>query len=68
MISLSLLRFYNQNMSNKKQQTKKEPSVLLGIPDGDIEVDNDAYITKLGGLPVSNTTLLFELRLTCLLK
>ncbi|KAF1806252.1 programmed cell death protein 2 [Mucor lusitanicus] len=39
-------------MSNKKQQTKKEPSVLLGIPDGDIEVDNDAYITKLGGLPV----------------
>ena len=40
-------------MSNKKQQTKKEPSILLGIPDGDIEVDNDAYITKLGGLPVS---------------
>lgn len=55
-------------MSNKKQQTKKEPSVLLGIPDGDIEVDNDAYITKLGGLPVSSTILLFELRLTCLSK
>jgi hypothetical protein len=40
-------------MSNSKKQTKKEPSVLLGIPDGDIEIDNDAYITKLGGLPVS---------------
>lgn len=39
-------------MSNKKQ-VKKEPTVLLGIPDGEIKVDTDAYITKLGGLPVS---------------
>ncbi|GAA5795112.1 programmed cell death protein 2 [Helicostylum pulchrum] len=38
-------------MSNKKQ-IKKEAPVLLGIPDGEIELDNDAYITKLGGLPV----------------
>jgi hypothetical protein len=43
-------------MSNNKKQTKKDTSVLLGIPDGDIEVDNDAYITKLGGLPVSDLT------------
>jgi hypothetical protein len=42
---------YTHNMSNKKQN-KKETPVLLGLPDGDIEVDNDAYITKLGGLPV----------------
>ncbi|KAI8638002.1 hypothetical protein BD408DRAFT_352675 [Parasitella parasitica] len=39
-------------MSNKKQQTKKESCILLGIPDGDIETDNDAYVTKLGGLPL----------------
>jgi hypothetical protein len=38
-------------MSNKKQ-FKKETPILLGIPDGEIELDNDAYITKLGGLPV----------------
>lgn len=42
-------------MSNKKQ-TKKEAPVLLGIPDGEIELDNDAYITKLGGLPVSRSS------------
>ncbi|CAO3633353.1 unnamed protein product [Mucor hiemalis] len=38
-------------MSNKKQ-VKKETPILLGIPDGGIELDNDAYITKLGGLPI----------------
>lgn len=41
-------------MSNKKQ-AKKETPILLGVPDGKIELDNDAYITKLGGLPVSLT-------------
>jgi hypothetical protein len=46
-------------MSNKKYN-KKEPTVLLGFPDGDIEVDNDVYITKLGGLPVSTKHDLFK--------
>lgn len=35
-----------------KKQSKKESPVLLGFPDGPIEQDNDAYVTKLGGLPV----------------
>ncbi|CEP16280.1 hypothetical protein [Parasitella parasitica] len=39
-------------MSKKNKQTKNEPCVLLGIPDGDIEADNDVYVTKLGGLPI----------------
>ncbi|KAI8352095.1 programmed cell death protein 2 [Blakeslea trispora] len=38
-------------MVNKKQ-SKKEAPVLLGLPDGEIETDNDAYVTKLGGLPL----------------
>ncbi|KAI8340969.1 programmed cell death protein 2 [Choanephora cucurbitarum] len=38
-------------MVNKKQ-SKKEVPVFLGLPDGEIEVDNDAYVTKLGGLPL----------------
>lgn len=33
-------------------QVKKEAAILLGMPDGDIKDDTDAYITKLGGLPV----------------
>lgn len=51
---------FSQKMSSKKQ-TKKEAPVLLGIPDGEIEVDNDAYITKIGGLPVSIILLFFFL-------
>ncbi|KAI9259369.1 hypothetical protein BY458DRAFT_440403 [Sporodiniella umbellata] len=31
---------------------KKESSVLLGIPDGSIEVDDDVYASKMGGLPL----------------
>lgn len=46
-------------MSNKKQ-VKKETPILLGIPDGEIELDNDAYITKLGGLPVWSILLLVQ--------
>ncbi|KAI7897925.1 programmed cell death protein 2 [Cokeromyces recurvatus] len=38
-------------MSNKKQ-SKKNSNVLLGFLDGKIEIDDDAYATKLGGLPV----------------
>ncbi|KAG2196925.1 hypothetical protein INT47_005149 [Mucor saturninus] len=34
------------------KQVKKEATILLGIPDGEIKDDTDAYITKLGGLPV----------------
>lgn len=37
-------------MSNKKQS--KQSNVLLGLPDGEIEVDNDAYASKIGGIPV----------------
>lgn len=37
-------------MSNKKQS--KQNNVLLGLPDGEIEVDNDAYASKIGGIPV----------------
>ncbi|PHZ10866.1 uncharacterized protein RHIMIDRAFT_239009 [Rhizopus microsporus ATCC 52813] len=37
-------------MSNKKQS--KQSNVQLGLPDGEIEVDNDAYASKIGGIPV----------------
>ncbi|KAI9480630.1 MAG: programmed cell death protein 2 [Benjaminiella poitrasii] len=32
--------------------SKKNSNVLLGFPDVNVENDNDAYATKLGGLPV----------------
>ncbi|KAI8977137.1 programmed cell death protein 2 [Mycotypha africana] len=38
-------------MSNKKQ-SNKDSTVLLGFPDEEIELDNDAYATKIGGLPI----------------
>lgn len=45
-------------MSNKKQS--KQSNVLLGLPDGEIEVDNDAYASKIGGIPVKKKkTLLY---------
>jgi hypothetical protein len=40
-------------MSSKKQGKQKQTPLLLGFPDVPIEDDNDAYVTKLGGLPVS---------------
>jgi hypothetical protein len=40
-------------MSSKKQGKQKQTPILLGFPDVPIEDDNDAYVTKLGGLPVS---------------
>jgi hypothetical protein len=39
-------------MSNKKG-SKQHSNVQLGIPDGEIEVDNDAYASKIGGTPVN---------------
>ncbi|KAG1453578.1 hypothetical protein G6F46_009903 [Rhizopus delemar] len=38
-------------MSNKKG-SKQHSNVQLGIPDGEIEVDNDAYASKIGGTPL----------------
>ncbi|KAI8884450.1 hypothetical protein K501DRAFT_182162 [Backusella circina FSU 941] len=38
-------------MSSKKQGKQKQTPILLGFPDVPIEQDNDAYVTKLGGLP-----------------
>lgn len=43
-------------MGNQRKKTPKHKDpVLLGLPDGAIESsdDVDAYITKIGGVPVS---------------
>lgn len=43
-------------MGNPRKKTPKHKDpVLLGLPDGSIDAseDVDAYITKIGGVPVS---------------
>lgn len=45
--------------NQRKKAPKHKDPVLLGLPDGAIESsdDVDAYITKIGGVPVSPKTL-----------
>lgn len=39
---------------NAKSNSKQKPKVMLGMPDIPIDehLDNDAYATKIGGVPV----------------
>lgn len=52
--TLSLFSLLFMGNPRKKTPKHKDP-VLLGLPDGSIDAseDVDAYITKIGGVPVS---------------
>ncbi|ORZ03809.1 hypothetical protein BCR43DRAFT_430779 [Syncephalastrum racemosum] len=42
----------NNNNNNKARRKHDVQPVLLGVPDGRVEHDTDAYVTKLGGVPI----------------